>query len=189
MALQLPRGLFNVGIRVLADGVPGSLIAGFRPQQINPAYQSNEFNIQGGDVRLEQGHDDERYEFTLTTAGWPLAGLAAMAGSTVVTTGADETAESVIAINATDPQPRFQLVAQQRDATGGDTSYLFPECQENGKPGWTANQGEYATPEIPIVAYAATTAVAGSAGPPEVQAVAVGDLVILRQRATFAALA
>jgi hypothetical protein len=182
--MQLPRGLFDVGINPLdSSGQPTTLISGFKPQSLSATYQSDTFNISGGDVLLEQGEDNERIELSLQTAGLPLDAIAALEGTTVTTTGTGSTLKSVLTKNLnTDERPYVQVIAQQKDKEGGDTTYLFPKAFATGSPTLNPAQGQYLTPTIPLTAVSATDAVTG---PP---AVAVGDFYIITQNATFAAL-
>lgn len=184
MTLQMPRGLYDVGIDPLdGSGQPTTLISGFHPQSLSMTYQSDTFNVSGGDQLLEQGEDNERIELTLQTAGLPLAAIAALEGTTVVTTGSGGTAKSVLTKNVNSNQrPYAQVIAQQKDKTGGDTTILFPKASASGSPTLNPGQGQYLTPTIPLIAYPATDAVTG---PP---AIAAGDLYVITQRATFAAL-
>jgi hypothetical protein len=185
MAEQFQRGLFDVGITVLDDdGAPtGSLIHNFHPRSMSPTYQSDSTELQGNDARLEQFNFNERYEFTMETAGLPLDLLAALEGSSVVTTGADATLKDVVTKNmASNDRPFIQLTAQQKDRAGGATEFFFPKTQVTGSPTLPMSQGEYLTPQFPMVAVPATVA---DAGPP---VVAVDDFYVVTRKAAYSAL-
>ena len=184
MALQFPKGLFNVGIELLdGTGEPGTLIDGFYPRSLNPSYASDTASIEGGDTRLEEDTSNDRYDMTLQTAGLALAAIAAMEGTTVVTTGTGSTLVNAITKNVTDGRPAFRLRAQQRDKTGGVTEYVFPKVSAVGSPTLTGiAQNTYLTPDLPLQAVPATEA---QTGPP---VFAEGDLYAILQLATFAAL-
>lgn len=186
MALQLPKGLYNVGVAVLdaTTEVPGTLISNFYPRSLSPSYANDTFDIQGGDVLLEQGEFNERYEMNLETAGIPMAALAMFEGVTNTTTGSGATLITFMKKNVTaNPRPYFRLRAQQKDKSGGSTVYWFYRSTLSGSPTFGMSQGEYQTPQIPIVATPATVAVTG---PP---VVAVNDLYQVEQQATYGALA
>ena len=187
MPTQLPRGLYRVDFALLdvSTSQPGTPIISTRPRRLAMTYQADTFDIEGGDVQLEQGENNERYELELETAGFELALLGALGGSgTPDTTGTGPTLVTSITKNLNSHQRSYgRLRAQQRDKEGGHTTYIFPRVAAAGEPTMTANQGEYATPTMALVAYAATVA---QTGPP---AFAVGDLYTIEQAVTYVALA
>lgn len=185
MALQLPRGLFDVGINPLDNAeAPTTLIHNFYPRQVTQTYASSTVDEQGADILLERYQYDERYDLVLETAGLPLAAIAALEGTTVVTAGTGSTVVKSITKNVTaNFRPFCQVQVQQKDKSGGATTYLFGKVQATGGPTITAAHGAYLNPTIPLTAFPATTAVTG---PP---AVAVDDLYSIHQAVTYAALA
>lgn len=185
MALQLPRGLYRVDFAPL-DGVtslPGTAILSTRPRRLAMTYAADTFDIEGGDVQLEQGENNERYDLEFEAAGLELAFLGALVGVTLDTAGTGDTLVTSLTKNLNANQRGYgRLRAQQRDKSGGHTTYIFPRVAAAGEPTMTANQGEYATPTIALVAYAATVA---QTGPP---AFAVGDLYTIEEAATYSIL-
>lgn len=185
MALQLARGLYRVDFALLNVGtsVPGTPVLSTRPRRVAMTYQADTFDVEGGDVQLEQGENNERYELEFEVAGLELAFLAPLVGVTLGTAGTGATLVTTLKKNLNSNQRSYgRLRVQQRDKSGGMTVYAFPRVAAAGEPTMTANQGEYATPTIALVAYAATVA---QTGPP---AFAVGDLYSVEESATFAAL-
>lgn len=185
MALQLPRGLFDVGIQVLdaTTEAPGTLIHNFYPRSLSATYQNDSASIDGGDARLEDLQFNERYELSMETAGLPIAALAALEGVTTTTSGSGGTLITKFKKNVnTTVRPYVRLTAQQKDKSGGATSYFFWRATLSGSPTFNMAQGEYTTPTFPMICTPATVVVAG---PP---AVAVNDLFDIYQYATFAAL-
>ncbi|HEY7119313.1 MAG TPA: hypothetical protein VH475_22170 [Tepidisphaeraceae bacterium] len=186
MALQLPRGLYRVDFALLdvSTSQPGTPILSTRPRRVAMTYQADTFDIEGGDVQLEQGENNERYELEFETAGLEIAFMGALIGSTPATTGTGATLVTRLTKNLNANQRSYgRLRAQQRDKSGGHTTYIFPRVAASSEPTITANQGEYATPTMALVAYAATVA---QTGPP---VFAVGDLYTIEEAATYAALA
>ncbi len=186
MALQLPRGLYRVDFALLnvTTSQPGTPILSTRPRRVAMTYQADTFDIEGGDVQLEQGENNERYELEFESAGLELAFYGALIGVTPSTSGASETLVTTLKKNLNAHQRAYgRLRAQQRDKSGGHTVYNFPRVAAAGEPTITANQGEYATPTIALVAYACTVA---QTGPP---IFAVGDLYSIEEAVTYAALA
>jgi Flp pilus assembly pilin Flp len=186
MALQLPRGLYRVDFALLdiTTSLPGTAVLSTRPRRLAMTYQADTFDVEGGDVQLEQGENNERYELEFEAAGLELSFLAALVGVTLVTTGTGSTLKTTLTKNLNANQRSYgRLRVQQRDKSGGHTTYMFPRVAAAGEPTITANQGEYATPTVALVAYAATVA---QTGPP---AFAVGDLYSFEQAATYAILA
>lgn len=185
MALQLPRGLFDISIAVLdaTTEAPGSAIHNFYPRSLSATYQSDSAEIQGGDARLEDLAFNERYELSMETAGIPMTAAAALEGVTLGTTGSAGTLVTTLTKNVvTNVRPYVRLRAQQKDKSGGATLFTFFRTSLNGSPTWNMAQGEYDTPTFPLIALPATVVVTG---PP---AVAVNDLFRIDQAATYAAL-
>jgi hypothetical protein len=186
MALQLPRGLYRTDFALLNVGtsLPGTPILSTRPRRLAMTYQSDTFDVEGGDVQLEQGTNNERIELEFESAGIEYAFYGALIGSTPTTTGTGATLVTTLTKNLNSNQRGYgRLRAVQQDKSGGMTTYMFPRVSAAGEPTITANQGEYATPTIALVAYACTVA---QTGPP---AFAVGDIYKIEEAATYAPLA
>jgi hypothetical protein len=185
MALQLNRGLFDVGFQVLdaTTEAPGTLIHNFYPRSASLTYQNDSASIDGGDARLEDLQFNERYEVSIETAGIPMAALAAAEGATNTTTGSGGTLVTKFKKNVnTQVRPYMRVTLQQKDKSGGATSTFLWRTTLSGSPTWNMAQGEYSTPTFPMICTPATVAVTG---PP---AVAVNDLFDIYQYATYAAL-
>lgn len=183
---QLPRGLFDVGIATLdaTTEAVGTLIHNFNPRSLSATYQADTAEIQGADTRLEDLAFNERYELSLETAGIPMSALAALEGVTLATTGSGSTLVTNMKKNVTSNQrPYVRLRAQQKDKGGGATVFTFVKTSLNGSPTWNMAQGEYDTPTLPLIAIPAGVAIASPA-----PVIAVGDLYIVDQYATYAAL-
>jgi hypothetical protein len=185
MAIQLQKGLFDVAIAVLdaTTEAPGTTIHNFYPRSLSATYQNDSSSIDGGDARLEDNQFNERYELSLETAGLPMAALAALEGVTLATSGSGSTLVTTLTKNVTsNVRPYVRLRAQQKDKSGGATTYFFWRTTLSGSPTLNMAQGEYSTPTLPLIATPATVVVAG---PP---AVAVNDLFAFEVKATYAAL-
>jgi hypothetical protein len=188
--MPYPKGLYQVDYTVLVTGAPsGTPVLSTKPRRLTRTYESDTFTLEGGDAILESGENNERITLELEVAGLELALMAALRGTIVNTTGTGATLKSWIANNILDSAPHGRLRAQQRDKSGGDTVYSFPNVTAAGLPSGDLNQGEYMTQTIPLTAYAAEVAVAQVVGPPMEPAVVVGDIQQILQEATYAALA
>lgn len=182
---QFPRGLRDVDLTELDDSgaLGGTVIGNIYPISVGATYQSDTAELVAADVRQEQSESNERYNITLKVGGTPLAVIAMMEGSTVETSGTGATLKSLVRKNVSSNQrPFFRLRAQQRDKAGGHTTWIWPKVSAAGSISVTANQNEYAEPEIALVAYPVTEADATVSS-------AESDFYYLVQGATFVALA
>lgn len=182
---QLPRGLYDVDFTLIDDAgaLVGSPIGNIYPRRLAQTYQADTFDIEAADQRLEQGEHNERMNLELEVAGFPLALIAALEGSTVETSGSGDTLKSLIRKNVvTHQRPFGRLRSQQHDKGAGHTTFIFPKVAAASSMSTTANQGEYATPTMSLVAYPVTDADATTSS-------VVGDFFYLVQGATAVALA
>lgn len=185
-----PKGLYQVDYTVLSSGAPtGTPVLSTKPRRLTRTFESDTFSLEGGDAILESGENNQRITLELEVAGLELAIMASLRGGTVTTTGSGSTLQSWVANNILDSAPHGRLRAQQREKDGGHTIYSFPNVTAAGLPSGDLNQGEYMTQTIPLVAYAAETAVSAVTGPPLEPAVVVGDMQQIMQGATYGALA
>ena len=103
MALQLPRGLYRVDFALLdiTTSLPGTAVLSTRPRRLAMTYQADTFDVEGGDVQLEQGENNERYELEFESAGLELTFLAALVGVTLSTSGTGSTLKTTLTKNLT----------------------------------------------------------------------------------------
>ena len=135
MPTQLPRGLYRVDFALLntTTGEPGTQILSTRPRRLAMTYQADTFDIEGGDVQLEQGENNERYELELETAGFEMALLAAFEGVTLATSGTGPTLVTSLTKNLNGHQRAYGRLQSAATRQRGRTYHLHLPARGGGR--------------------------------------------------------